>query len=194
MPVIPTLIPISKVVRKPGLVVRKIEKVGRKSSNCRRFFRGTFHAGGHFPGRSCLFPGDLPCWRPFSRKVLPFSGGPSTLEAIFPEGPAFFRGTFHAGGHFPGRSCLFPGDLPCWRPFSRKVLPFSGGPSVRSGLNRSGFVFLGAEMTGFLYIFIVDRLIDQDEDEQKDYPDRDPVAFRGSLPPGPAGSRVLVSR
>jgi hypothetical protein len=81
MPVIPTLIPISKVVRKPGLVVRKIEKVGRKSSNCRRFFRGTFHAGGHFPGRSCLFPGDLPCQRPFSRKVLPFSGGPSTLEA-----------------------------------------------------------------------------------------------------------------
>ena len=25
-------------------------------------------------------------------------------EAIFPEGPALFRGTFHAGGRFPGRS------------------------------------------------------------------------------------------
>ena len=77
------------------------------------FFRGTFHAEGHFPGRSCLFPGDLPRWRPFSWKVLPFSGGPSMLGAIFPEGPALFRGTFHARGHFPGRSCVFQGDLPC---------------------------------------------------------------------------------
>ena len=59
------------------------------------------------------------------------------LEAVFPEGPVFFRGflafspwTFHARGHFPGRSCAFPGDLPCQCPFSRKVLPFSGGPST----------------------------------------------------------------
>ena len=94
------------------------------------FFRGTFHARGRFPGRSCVFPGDLPCWRPFSRKVLRFSGGPSMLEAIFPEGPALFRGTFHARSHFPGRSCVFPGDLPCQGPFSRKVLRFSGGPSM----------------------------------------------------------------
>ena len=111
------------------------------------FFRGTFHARARFPGRSCVFPGDLPCWRLFSRKVLRFSGGPSMLEAVFPEGPAFFRGTFHAGGHFPGRSYAFPwdlpcqcpfsrkvlpfsGDLPCWRLFSRKVLRFSGGPSM----------------------------------------------------------------
>ena len=98
---------ISKVVRKPGLVVRKIEKVGRKSSNCRRFFRGTFHARGHFPGRSCLFPGDLPRWRPFSRKVLRFFGGPSTLEAIFPEGLAFFRGTFRPFRSKPERFCFF---------------------------------------------------------------------------------------
>ena len=70
----------------------------------RRFFRGTFHASGRFPGRSCVFQGDLPCQSPFSWKVLPFSGGPSTPEAIFPEGPAFFRGTFHARSHFPGRS------------------------------------------------------------------------------------------
>ena len=107
MPVIPTLIPISKVVRKPGLVVRKIEKVGRKSSNCRRFFRGTFHAGGHFPGRSCDFSGDLPCWRPFSRKVLRFFGGPSMPEAIFPEGLAFFRGTFRPFRSKPERFCFF---------------------------------------------------------------------------------------
>ena len=77
------------------------------------FFRGTFHARGHFPGRSCLFPGDLPCQEPVSWKVLVFSVGPSMPEAIFPEGPAFFRGTFHARGHFPGRSCVFQGDLPC---------------------------------------------------------------------------------
>ena len=67
-------------------------------------FRGTFHAGGHFPGRSCDFPGDLPRWRPFPRKVLRFSRGPSMLGAIFLEGPALFRGTFHARSHFPGRS------------------------------------------------------------------------------------------
>ena len=68
-------------------------------------------------------PQDLPRWRPFSRKVLVFSVGPSMLGAIFPEGPALFRGTFHAGGRFPGRSCVFPRDLPCQKPFSRKV-PF----------------------------------------------------------------------
>ena len=94
------------------------------------FLRGTFHARGHFPGRSCVFPGDLPCQRPFSRKVLRFSQGPSMPEAVFPEGPALFRGTFHARGRFPGRSCVFPGDLPCQRPFSRKVLRFSQGPSM----------------------------------------------------------------
>ena len=87
----------------------------------------TFHARSHFPGRSCVFPGDLPCQSPFSWKVLRFSGGPSMPGAIFLEGPAFFRGTFHARGCFPGRSCVFPGDLPCQGPFSWKVLPFSGG-------------------------------------------------------------------
>ncbi len=102
------------------------------------FFRGTFHARSHFPGRSCVFPGDLPCQGPFSRKVLPFSGGPSTPEAIFPEGPAFFRGTFHARGHFPGRSCVFPGDLPCQGPFSWKVLRFSGGPSTPGAIFLEG--------------------------------------------------------
>ena len=85
------------------------------------FFRGTFHASARFPGRSCVFQGDLPCQGPFSRKVLRFSGGPSMLVPVFPEGPAFFRGTFHASARFPGRSCVFPGDLPCQGPFSRKV-------------------------------------------------------------------------
>ena len=75
------------------------------------FFRGTFHARSHFPGRSCLFPGDLPCWRLFSWKVLRFSGGPSMPEPVFLEGPAFFRGTnhpfaltIHQNGSFGGRT------------------------------------------------------------------------------------------
>ena len=63
-------------------------------------FRGTFHARSHFPGRSCDFQGDLPCQGLFFRKVLRFSGGPSMPGAIFPEGPAFFKGTFHARGRF----------------------------------------------------------------------------------------------
>ena len=105
------------------------------------FFRGTFHARSHFPGRSCVFQGDLPCQSPFSWKVLPFSGGPSMLGAIFPEGPAFFRGTFHARGHFPGRSCVFQGDLPRQGPFSWKVLRFSGGPSMLGAIFPEGPAF-----------------------------------------------------
>ena len=50
-------------------------------------------------------------------------------EAVFKEGPAFFRGTFHARGRFPGRSVLFPGDLPGQRLFFWKVSAISGGPS-----------------------------------------------------------------
>ena len=105
------------------------------------FFRGTFHARGHFSGRSTLFPGDLPCQGPFSWKVLRFSGGPSTPGAIFREGRRFFRGTFHARGHFPGRSCVFQGDLPRQRPFSWKVLPFSGGPSMLGAIFPEGPAF-----------------------------------------------------
>ena len=101
-------------------------------------FRGTFHARGRFPGRSCAFPGDLPCQEPFSRKVLRFSGGPSMPGAVFLEGPAFFRGTFHASARFSGRSCAFPGDLPCQEPFSRKVLRFSGGPSMLGAIFPEG--------------------------------------------------------
>jgi hypothetical protein len=32
--------------------------------------------------------------------------------------------------------------------------PFRSNPDAYLSLNRSGFVFLGAEMTGFLYIFV----------------------------------------
>ncbi len=101
-------------------------------------FRGTFHASARFPGRSCAFPGDLPCQKPFSRKVLRFSGGPSMPVPVFPEGPVLSRGTFHARSHFPGRSCAFPGDLPCQKPFSRKVLRFSGGPSMQGAIFPEG--------------------------------------------------------
>ena len=91
---------------------------------------GTFHARGCFPGRSVPFQGDLPCQGPFLRKVGAIAGGPSMPGAVFKEGPAFFRGTFHARGRFPGRSCVFQVDLPCQGPFLRKVLRFSGGPSM----------------------------------------------------------------
>ncbi len=101
----------------------------------------TFHARGRFPGRSCAFPGDLPCQGPFSRKVLRFSGGPSMPGAVFPEGPALFRGTFHARSHFPGRSCVFQGDLPCQEPFSRKVGAVSGGPSMLEAVFLEGPAF-----------------------------------------------------
>ena len=67
-------------------------------------FRGTFHASARFPGRSCVFQGDLPCQGPFSRKVLCFSGGPSMLGAIFPEGGCRFGWTFRDRGGFSGRS------------------------------------------------------------------------------------------
>ena len=58
----------------------------------------TFHTRGRFPGRSCVFAGDLPCQRLISWKVGAFSGEPSMLEAVFMEGRRFFIGTFHVGG------------------------------------------------------------------------------------------------
>ena len=71
------------------------------------------HQNGTFGERLLPHLGNLPGKGPFSRKVLRFSGGPSMPGAVFPEGPAFFRGTFHARGRFPGRPCVFQGDLPC---------------------------------------------------------------------------------
>ena len=43
---------------------------------------------------------DLPCQKPFSRKVGAFSWGPSMLEADFMEGRRIFMGTFHARDRF----------------------------------------------------------------------------------------------
>ena len=61
----------------------------------------TFHARARFPGRSCVFPGDLPCQGPFSWKVLPFSGGrtaalpsPSTKMALLVDEPGKFGAGF----------------------------------------------------------------------------------------------------
>ena len=79
------------------------------------------HQNGTFGGRLPPHLGNLPGKGSFFRKVRRFSGGPSMLGVVFPEGPALFRGTFHARSHFPGKSCVFQGDLPCQEPFSRKV-------------------------------------------------------------------------
>jgi hypothetical protein len=43
------------------------------------------------------------------------------LVPVFPEGPAFFRGTFHARGRFSGRWVSFWVDLPGKGLFFRKV-------------------------------------------------------------------------
>ena len=71
------------------------------------------HQNGTFGERLLPHLGNLPGKGSFFRKVRRFSGGPSMPGAVFPEGPAFFRGTFHARGRFPGRPCVFQGDLPC---------------------------------------------------------------------------------
>ena len=63
------------------------------------------------------------------------------LEAVFKEGPAFFRGTFHARGCFSGRSVPLQGDLPCQRLFSRKVLRFPPGPSMPGAVFKEGPAF-----------------------------------------------------
>ena len=52
--------------------------------------------------------------------------GPSTPEAVFPEGHPFQPGTVHAGTCFPGRSPLPTGDRPHQRPFLRTVNVWSG--------------------------------------------------------------------
>ena len=107
----------------------------------RCFFMGTFHTRGRFPGRSCVFAGDLPYQRSISRKVGAFSGGPSMPEAVFKEGPAFLPGTIHARDRFQGRSAHFQGDLPCWRLISWKVGAFSWGPSMPEAVFKEGPAF-----------------------------------------------------
>ena len=86
-----------------------------------------------FPEGHPLPTGDLPHWGPFSRTVTPFqpgtvhtrglfpgrsppsNRGPSTLEAIFPDGHPFQPGTVHAGGRFPGWSPSGVRDEAGWR-------------------------------------------------------------------------------
>jgi len=84
-------------------------------------FRPSVPKNRHFSELTRHLHLDLPCQCPFSRKVLRFSGGPSMPGAVFKEGPAFFRGTFHARARFPGRFWCFQWDLPCQSPFSWKV-------------------------------------------------------------------------
>ena len=52
--------------------------------------------------------------------------GPSTPEAVFPEGRLSKPGTVHAGTCFPGRSPFKTRDCPHQRPFSRTVNVWSG--------------------------------------------------------------------
>ena len=74
------------------------------------FFPLTFHARARFPGRSCVFPRDLPCQKPFSRKVLPFSPRPSMLESVFPEGPCpSAPGLRYFGTPGTKNACFAPG-------------------------------------------------------------------------------------
>ena len=81
----------------------------------------TIHAKGRFPGRSPFKTRDRPYQRPFSRMVTFQTRGPSTPEAVFPEGHPYQPGTVHAGTCFPGRSPLLTGDRPHQRAFSRTV-------------------------------------------------------------------------
>ena len=67
-----------------------------------------------------------PRQRPFSRTVAFLNRGPSTLEAIFPDGHLSKPGTIHTRGRFPGRSPFKTGDRPHQRPFSRTVNAWSG--------------------------------------------------------------------
>ena len=107
------------------------------------------------------FPWVGPSNAPFGSEKRPFFRThpspvlrPSMPGAVFLEGPAFFPGTFHARGRFPGRSCLFHGDLPCQGSFSWKVLPFPRGPSM------PGAVFLeGAVVRTVLVILLYDFLL-----------------------------------
>ena len=74
--------------------------------------------------------------------------------ALFQNTPVTRPPTFHARSRFPGRSCVFSGDLPCQRPFSWKVLPFPRGPSM------PGAVFLeGAVVRTVLVILLYDFLL-----------------------------------
>ena len=130
---------------------------------------------------------------------------PSRIEGSDVDSPPLKPPTIHTGAYFPGRSPLPIGDLPHCGLFSRTVAPSNWGlftpeavfPDGR--LSKPGTVHTRGRFSGrssskihqpsgiFVYICTEDRLIDQDEDEQKDLPDRNPVVMGRSLPPGPAG-------
>ena len=76
------------------------------------------------------FPGDLPGFWPFSRKVGRFAAGPSLFRGLFKEGLCAFIGTFQDFGLFQGRSAGLQRDLPYFEGFSRMVAVFLPGPSM----------------------------------------------------------------
>ena len=71
-----------------------------------------------------------PRWGLFSRTVVILNRGPSTPEAVSPEGHPFQPGTVHTRGRFPGWSPLPTGDRPHWDLFSRTVAFQNRGPST----------------------------------------------------------------
>jgi len=75
--------------------------------------QGTIHARGRFPGRSPFKTGDRPRWNLFSRTVAFSNWGPSTPEAISPDGQRLERGgTVQGDMPPPARGCL-RSDRPC---------------------------------------------------------------------------------
>ena len=67
----------------------------------------TIHARGRFPGRSPFKTGDRPHWDLFSRTVAFQNWGPSTPEAVFPDGQRLERGgTVQGDMPPPARGCL----------------------------------------------------------------------------------------
>ncbi len=71
------------------------------------FQPGTVHAGTCFPGRSPLPTGDRPRWDLFSRTVTFQNRGPSTPEAVFPDGQRLeLGGTVQGDMPPPARGCL----------------------------------------------------------------------------------------
>ena len=78
---------------------------------------GTVHVRGRFSGWSPFKPGDRPRQRPFFRMVAFQTRGPSTSEAVFPDGQLSNPGTIHARGYFPGQSACGAGRDGARRPW-----------------------------------------------------------------------------
>ena len=78
---------------------------------------GTVHVRGRFSGWSPFKPEDRPRQRPFFRMVAFQTRGPSTSEAVFPDGQLSNPGTIHARGYFPGQSACGAGRDGARRPW-----------------------------------------------------------------------------